>query len=306
MIAAQLKRARGAPANTALVCPLYAALPREAQERAFAPAPRGARKIIIATTIAETSLTIAGVQYVVDSGQTKVGPRRAAARRAMGAGLNAVARARSLFACADAHVRQRDRRRGTQDVRDLAGTGAPTRGARRPRARGRAVLSALSGARVVHARTGHAARDRARRPRAGRPAAQVARRVGVDLRVLVAAAARAGGARSKRSTPSARSPRTAGARAVDDAALTEHGAAMAQLPLSPVFAHTLLRSSEPRSRAREMLSVVALLSSGEHSVLITRRSRARRARARLRRTGLHRARGRPGDVAARARGLQRD
>ena len=77
MIAAQLKRARGAPANTALVCPLYAALPREAQERAFAPAPRGARKIIIATTIAETSLTIAGVQYVVDSGQTKVGPDQA-------------------------------------------------------------------------------------------------------------------------------------------------------------------------------------------------------------------------------------
>ena len=65
-------------------------------------------------------------------------------------------------------------------------------------------------------------------------------------------------------------PRTAGARAVDDAALTEHGAAMAQLPLSPVFAHTLLRSSEPAfSCAREMLSVVALLSSGEHSVLIT-------------------------------------
>ena len=51
-----------------LLLPLYGELPPEAQDRALAPGPPGSRKVVLATSIAETSLTIAGVQIVVDSG----------------------------------------------------------------------------------------------------------------------------------------------------------------------------------------------------------------------------------------------
>ena len=50
------------------VAPLYGALPAEAQDRAVAPAPPGRRKVVLATDIAETSLTIEGVRAVVDGG----------------------------------------------------------------------------------------------------------------------------------------------------------------------------------------------------------------------------------------------
>lgn len=50
-----------------LVVPMYAALPPEKQQIAFSPTPLGCRKVILATNIAETSLTIPGVKYVVDS-----------------------------------------------------------------------------------------------------------------------------------------------------------------------------------------------------------------------------------------------
>jgi ATP-dependent helicase HrpB len=48
--------------------PLYGDLPREAQERAIQPAAPGQRKVVLATNIAETSLTIEGVRVVIDSG----------------------------------------------------------------------------------------------------------------------------------------------------------------------------------------------------------------------------------------------
>lgn len=50
------------------IAPLYGALPPADQDRAIAPAPPGHRKIVLATTIAETSLTIEGVRIVIDSG----------------------------------------------------------------------------------------------------------------------------------------------------------------------------------------------------------------------------------------------
>ncbi len=60
-----------------LVLPLYGALKREDQERVFLPAP-GQRKVIIATNIAETSITIDDTRFVIDSGLAKV-PRMAGA-----------------------------------------------------------------------------------------------------------------------------------------------------------------------------------------------------------------------------------
>lgn len=41
------------------------------QARVFAPAPEGCRRIIVATNIAETSITVAGVVYVIDPGMVK-------------------------------------------------------------------------------------------------------------------------------------------------------------------------------------------------------------------------------------------
>ncbi|MGA2494910.1 MAG: ATP-dependent helicase HrpB [Roseiarcus sp.] len=54
------------------VAPLYGAMDARAQDRAVAPAPKGKRKIVLATSIAETSLTIEGVRVVVDSGLMRV------------------------------------------------------------------------------------------------------------------------------------------------------------------------------------------------------------------------------------------
>ena len=53
------------------VLPLYSALPPRQQERVFAPGPAGGRKIVVSTNIAETSLTIDGIVYVVDPGFSK-------------------------------------------------------------------------------------------------------------------------------------------------------------------------------------------------------------------------------------------
>lgn len=54
------------------VLPLFAALPQAAQQRVFAPAPPRTRKVVLATNIAETSVTVSGVRYVVDCGKAKV------------------------------------------------------------------------------------------------------------------------------------------------------------------------------------------------------------------------------------------
>ena len=51
---------------------LHGTLDFEAQDRAIAPAPAGGRKVVLATSIAETSLTIEGVRVVVDSGLARV------------------------------------------------------------------------------------------------------------------------------------------------------------------------------------------------------------------------------------------
>jgi len=54
------------------IAPLYGALDARAQDLAIAPSPKGRRKIVLATSIAETSLTIEGVRVVVDCGLMRV------------------------------------------------------------------------------------------------------------------------------------------------------------------------------------------------------------------------------------------
>jgi ATP-dependent helicase HrpB len=54
------------------IVPLFGALDAAVQDRAIAPPPRGSRKVVLATSIAETSLTIEGVRIVVDSGVARV------------------------------------------------------------------------------------------------------------------------------------------------------------------------------------------------------------------------------------------
>ncbi|PGH01203.1 pre-mRNA-splicing factor ATP-dependent RNA helicase DHX16 [Blastomyces parvus] len=54
-----------------IICPIYANLPSELQAKIFEPTPPGARKVVLATNIAETSLTIDGIVYVIDPGFVK-------------------------------------------------------------------------------------------------------------------------------------------------------------------------------------------------------------------------------------------
>jgi hypothetical protein len=64
-------KALGPQVPELIVLPVYSALPSEMQSRIFDPAPPGARKCVIATNIAETSITIDGIFYVIDPGFVK-------------------------------------------------------------------------------------------------------------------------------------------------------------------------------------------------------------------------------------------
>jgi ATP-dependent helicase HrpB len=55
-----------------MLAPLFGAMEGAEQDLAIAPAPQGRRKIVLATSIAETSLTIEGVRVVVDSGLARI------------------------------------------------------------------------------------------------------------------------------------------------------------------------------------------------------------------------------------------
>jgi ATP-dependent helicase HrpB len=54
-----------------VLCPLYGALTLAEQRQAILPAPQGKRKVVLATNIAETSLTIEGIRLVVDCARAR-------------------------------------------------------------------------------------------------------------------------------------------------------------------------------------------------------------------------------------------
>ena len=71
-------RGLGTKIGELIILPIYSALPSDLQARIFEKKPDNSRKVILATNIAETSLTIDGIEYVVDSGfckQTAFSPR---------------------------------------------------------------------------------------------------------------------------------------------------------------------------------------------------------------------------------------
>ncbi|XP_048117173.1 pre-mRNA-splicing factor ATP-dependent RNA helicase DHX16 [Alosa alosa] len=64
-------RRLGSKISELIVLPIYANLPSDMQAKIFNPTPPGARKVVVATNIAETSLTIDGIIYVIDPGFCK-------------------------------------------------------------------------------------------------------------------------------------------------------------------------------------------------------------------------------------------
>lgn len=64
-------KALGPSVPELIILPVYSALPSEMQSRIFEPAAPGSRKVVLATNIAETSITIDGVYYVIDPGFVK-------------------------------------------------------------------------------------------------------------------------------------------------------------------------------------------------------------------------------------------
>ncbi|XP_070581669.1 pre-mRNA-splicing factor ATP-dependent RNA helicase DHX16-like [Ptychodera flava] len=64
-------RKLGSKVRELIILPIYANLPSDLQAKIFEPTPPGARKVVIATNIAETSLTIDGIIYVIDPGFCK-------------------------------------------------------------------------------------------------------------------------------------------------------------------------------------------------------------------------------------------
>ncbi|KAM7279154.1 hypothetical protein ACFE04_006288 [Oxalis oulophora] len=65
-------RGLGAKVAELIIRPIYANLPSEIQSKIFEDIPEGARKVVLATNIAETSLTIDGIKYVIDPGFSKL------------------------------------------------------------------------------------------------------------------------------------------------------------------------------------------------------------------------------------------
>lgn len=61
----------GSKIKELIVCPIYSTMPSDQQQKIFEPTPPGARKVVLATNIAETSITIDGISFVIDPGFVK-------------------------------------------------------------------------------------------------------------------------------------------------------------------------------------------------------------------------------------------
>jgi ATP-dependent RNA helicase DHX37/DHR1 len=59
------------PAAPMHIVPLYSLLPSEKQMQVFRPPPAGQRLVVVSTNVAETSITIPGIRYVIDCGRSK-------------------------------------------------------------------------------------------------------------------------------------------------------------------------------------------------------------------------------------------
>ena len=70
-LATEIEASSDQPLPGLLVLPIHASLPSDEQARVFVPAPEGVRKVILATNVAETSLTLPGVRVVIDLGMVK-------------------------------------------------------------------------------------------------------------------------------------------------------------------------------------------------------------------------------------------
>ena len=207
------------------LAPLYGALDPAVQDRAIAPAPPGRRKVVLATSIAETSLTIEGVGAVVDSGLVRT-PRFDPA-----SGLSRLVTLRVSRAAADQR-RGRAGRTGPgtcyrlwdeAETRSLPAFAPPE------------ILNAdLSGLALDLARWG--AKDAAGLAFLDPPPAGAL----AEARSLLA---RLG--------------------ALDDrGGLTTHGAALSDLPLPPRLAHMVLRGAEAGAGARAARIAVLMSEMG--------------------------------------------
>ncbi|WP_309090379.1 ATP-dependent helicase HrpB [Phenylobacterium sp.] len=195
------------------VAPLYGALDPREQDRAIEPAPAGRRKVVLATSIAETSLTIQGVRVVIDCGLARV-PRYDPA-----SGLTRLATVRVSRAAAD----QRRGRAGRTEpgvcyrlwdeaeTRALPAYGDPE------------ILDAdLSGLALDLARWG--AKETADLAFLDPPPAAAFAEARALLRRLEALD--------------------------DEGVLTAHGRALADFPLAPRLAHMVLKAADTGQQAR--------------------------------------------------------
>jgi ATP-dependent helicase HrpB len=203
------------------IAPLYGALDPSAQDRAIAPAAAGVRKVVLATSIAETSLTIEGVRVVIDSGVARV-PRFDPA-----SGLTRLATVRVSRAAAD----QRRGRAGRTEpgVCYRLWDEAQTRAL--PAFADPEILDAdLAGLALDLARWG--VKDPAALAFLDAPPAAAFREARALLRRLDAL--------------------------TEDGVLTAHGEALAEFPLAPRLAHMVLKAGETgqASRAAEIAVLV--------------------------------------------------
>jgi ATP-dependent helicase HrpB len=208
-----------------IVAPLYGALGPGEQDLAIAPAPPGKRKVVLATSIAETSLTLQGVRVVVDGGLARV-PRYDPAR-----GLTRLATVRVSRAAAD----QRRGRAGRTEpgVCYRLWDEAETRAL--PAFADPEILEAdLSGLALDLARWG--ARDPSALAFLDPPPAAAFAEARALLHRL---------------------------EAIDEAGvLTPHGEALAAFPLAPRLAHMVLKAAESGQAARAADIAAILTETG--------------------------------------------